>query len=51
MKTVASIALLVVMPLGFFVLAAVIVNRMLVGGRRHLDPIGNARSAGDPSRC
>jgi hypothetical protein len=29
MKTVASIVVLVVMPLGFFVLAALIVKRML----------------------
>ena len=34
MKTVASIVVLVVMPLGFFVLAALIVKRMLAKHRR-----------------
>ena len=34
MKTAASIIVLVVMPLGFFVLAALIVKRMLAKHRR-----------------
>lgn len=33
MKTAASVIVLVVMPLGFFVLAAIILNRMLA--KRH----------------
>jgi hypothetical protein len=36
MKTVTSVAVLVIMPLGFFVLAAVIVNRMLAKRRLQL---------------
>ena len=34
MKTAASVIVLVVMPLGFFVLAAIIVNRMLAKQRQ-----------------
>jgi hypothetical protein len=34
MKTAATVIILVVMPLGFFVLAAIIVNRMLAKWRR-----------------
>jgi cytochrome c-type biogenesis protein CcmH/NrfF len=34
MKTAASIIVLVVMPLGLFVLAAIIVNRMLAKRRQ-----------------
>ena len=34
MKTAASIIVLVVMPLGFFVLAAIIVTRMLAKWRQ-----------------
>jgi hypothetical protein len=33
MKTAASVIVLIVMPLGFFVLAAIIVNRMLAKWR------------------
>ena len=34
MKTAAAVLVLVVMPLGFFVLAAMIVNRMLAKRRQ-----------------
>jgi hypothetical protein len=39
MKTAAAVIVLVVMPLGFFVLAAMIVNRMMAK-RRNGAPTG-----------
>ena len=38
MKTAAAVIVLVVMPLGFFILAAMIVNRMLAIGHRRPTP-------------
>ena len=45
MKTAATVIVLVVMPLGFFFLAAIIVNRMLAKRRQRLT------AATKPMRC